>query len=95
MMVELDQLEERIRAAVALIHELQEENRRLDTENRELGDRIRSIQAAEKSAADDLKPRIKALEEERTALLDERRVVARRVEEMLQKLELLEKAVHA
>jgi chromosome segregation ATPase len=95
MMVELDQLEERIRAAVKLIHELQEDNRRLDAENRELGDRIRSIQAAGKSAADDLKPRLKALEEERTTLLDERRVVARRVEEMLQKLELLEKAVHA
>ena len=36
-----------------------------------------------------------ALEEERSTLLDERRVMARRVEEMLVKLSVLEKAVHA
>ena len=42
-----------------------------------------------------MKPRIKALEEERNSLLDERRTLARRVEEMLAKLAVLEKAVHA
>jgi hypothetical protein len=36
-----------------------------------------------------------ALEQERTSLLDERRAMARRVEEMLVKLSVLEKAVHA
>jgi len=45
--------------------------------------------------AEDLKPKIQALEDERTALLDERRVVARRVEEMMSKLDQLHKAVHA
>jgi hypothetical protein len=42
-----------------------------------------------------LKPRLHALEQERTSLLDERRAMARRVEEMLVKLSVLEKAVHA
>jgi FtsZ-binding cell division protein ZapB len=96
MMVELDQLEERIRAAVKLIGQLQEEKRRLESENKEMSERVRALQtAAGKHAGEELKPRLKALEQERTTLLDERRVVARRVEEMLQKLELLEKAVHA
>jgi FtsZ-binding cell division protein ZapB len=95
MMVELDQLEERIRAAVSLIGQLQEDRRRLEAENGELTERVHALQAAGKHAGEELKPRLKALEEERTTLLDERRVVARRVEEMLQKLELLEKAVHA
>ena len=36
-----------------------------------------------------------ALEEERATLMDERRALARRVEEMLAKLAILEKAVHA
>jgi FtsZ-binding cell division protein ZapB len=95
MMVELDHLEERIRAAVKLIGQLQEDNRRLDSANKELSERVRTLQASAGKQGEELKPRLKALEEERTTLLDERRVVARRVEEMLQKLELLEKAVHA
>ena len=52
------------------------------------------VPAAAKQA-DELKPRLKALEEERSTLLDERRAMARRVEEMLTKLDLLQKAVHA
>jgi hypothetical protein len=48
-----------------------------------------------KEKASDWKPRLHALEQERTSLLDERRAIARRVEEMLVKLSVLEKAVHA
>jgi predicted nucleic acid-binding Zn-ribbon protein len=95
MMVELDQLEERIRTAVGLLAQLREEKRRLESENQELRTRIRALEAATGKAADDLKPHLKALEEERVALLDERRVVTRRVEDMLTKLDQLHKAVHA
>jgi hypothetical protein len=38
---------------------------------------------------------LKSLEDERATLLDERRALARRLEEMLAKLAILEKAVHA
>lgn len=95
MMVELDQLEEKIRAATGLLVRLREEKRRLETENKELRDRVRTIESTAGKHADDLKPRLKALEEERSTLLDERRAVARRVEEMLAKLDVLSKAVHA
>jgi len=95
-MVELDQLDARIRAAAKLLTQLRDEKRRLETDNQELVKRVRALEAAAgKHPAENLKPRLKALEEERTTLLGERRVAARRVEEMLQKLELLEKAVHA
>ena len=95
MTVELDQLEEKIRNTVGLIARLREEKRRLETENKELRERMRTMEPAAAKHADDLKPRLKALEEERSSLLDERRAVARRVEEMLTKLDLLQKAVHA
>lgn len=95
MMAELDQLEEKIRAASALLSRLREEKRQLETENKALRDRVRAIESAVGKHADDLKPRLKALEEERSTLLDERRAVARRVEEMLTKLDVLSKAVHA
>jgi chromosome segregation ATPase len=95
MIAELEKLEERIAAAVKVITRLREENWRLEAANAELAGRIRSLEAAGKQAGEEWKPRLKALEEERSTLLDERRVMARRVEEMLQKLELLEKAVHA
>ena len=94
MMVELDELEGRIRAAVTLLAQLREEKRRLETENEELKNRVRALETSAGKQAEDIKPRLKALEEERTTLLDERRVVARRVEEMLAKLAVLEKAVH-
>jgi len=95
MTVELDQLEEKIRTTVGLVARLREEKRRLETENKELRERMRTMEPAAAKHADDLKPRLKALEEERSSLLVERRAVARRVEEMLTKLDLLQKAVHA
>ena len=95
MTVELDQLEEKIRTTVGMIARLREEKRRLETENKELRERMRTMEPAAAKHADDLKPRLKALEEERSSLLDERRATARRVEEMLSKLDLLQKAVHA
>ena len=95
MMVELDELEERIRAAVTLLAQLREEKRHLELENGELKNRVRALETTAGKQAEDMKPRLRALEEERTTLLDERRAVARRVEEMLAKLAVLEKAVHA
>ena len=95
MTVELDQLEEKIRTTVGLVARLREEKRRLEAEGKELRERVRSLESAGPRHADDLKPRLKALEEERSTLLDERRAVARRVEEMLTKLDILSKAVHA
>ena len=91
---ELDQLEERIQAAVGLLARLREEKRRLEAENKGLREQLRTMVPAAAKQADELKPRLKALEEERSTLLDERRAVARRVEEMLTKLDLLQKAVH-
>ncbi len=93
-MVELDQLEEKIRAATGLLARLKEEKRLLEAENAALKERVRKMEPAA-AKQDDLKPRLKALEEERSSLLDERRAVARRVEEMLAKLDVLQKAVHA
>ena len=95
MTLELDQIDERIRATVALLTKLREEKRKLEAENRELRERARSLEVAAGKREDDWKPRLKALEAERVTLLDERRVVARRVEEMLAKLDALQKTVHA
>lgn len=95
MMAELDQLEERIHAAVGLLEKYRDEKRRLEDENGELKERVHALEVAAGKQAEDLKPKIQALEDERTALLDERRVVARRVEEMMSKLDQLHKAVHA
>jgi predicted nucleic acid-binding Zn-ribbon protein len=95
MMAELDQLEERIHAAVGLLERYREEKRQLEDENKELKDRVHALEVAAGKQAEDLKPKIQALEDERVALLDERRVVARRVEEMMSKLDQLHKAVHA
>jgi predicted nucleic acid-binding Zn-ribbon protein len=95
MTVELDQLEDRIQAAVGILAQLREEKRRLETENGDLRQRVRDLETAAGKNADALKPKIQALEAERTALLDERRVVAKRVEDMLAKLDQLHKAVHA
>ena len=95
MTVELDQLEDRIQAAVGILTRLREEKKRLETENGDLRQRVRDLEAAAGKNADALKPQIKALEAERMALLDERRVMAKRVEDMLAKLDQLHKAVHA
>jgi predicted nuclease with TOPRIM domain len=45
--------------------------------------------------AEDLSPRLKSLEEERATLLEERRLVAKRVEDLIAKLGQLEKSLHA
>ncbi|MGE5176209.1 MAG: hypothetical protein ACM3JJ_07500 [Hyphomicrobiales bacterium] len=96
MMAELAALEKRIQRVSDLVGRLREENRALEAEREELRAKMRALEAAMgKHAAQDLKPRMKALEAERTSLLDERRALARRVEEMLAKLAVLEKAVHA
>jgi len=95
MIAELDQLEDRIHAAVGLLERYREEKRQLEDENKDLKDRVHALEVAAGKQAEDLKPKIQALEDERVALLDERRVVARRVEEMMSKLDQLHKAVHA
>jgi chromosome segregation ATPase len=94
MMLELDQLEEKVRVAAELLARLKAERRSLEAENKELRDRLKKLEPSA-GRHEELKPRLKALEEERSTLLDERRVVARRVEEMLAKLEVLQKAVQA
>jgi FtsZ-binding cell division protein ZapB len=87
--VELDHLERKIQAAAKLLERLREENH-------ELKERVRGLEnAVGKEKTSDWKPKLHALEQERASLLDERRAMARRVEEMLVKLSVLEKAVHA
>ncbi|HEU4725840.1 MAG TPA: hypothetical protein VFU59_11155 [Candidatus Eisenbacteria bacterium] len=94
MMDELNRLDERVRAVSELLRSLREENKRLVSEKDALQVRIRELEkVAAKASADDSKPRLQALEAERATLLDERRVMVRRVEEMLAKLDVLEKAV--
>lgn len=93
-MKELDRLDERVREVADHVRELREEKRRLESENESLQLRVRKLEeAAAKASATDVKPRLQALEAERATLLDERRAMARRVEEMLAKLDVLEKAV--
>lgn len=94
MMEELNRLDERVRAVAELLRTLREEKKRLESEKEELQLRVRKLETvAAKAAADDAKPRLQALEAERATLLDERRVMVRRVEDMLAKLDVLEKAV--
>ena len=94
MMDELNRLDERVRAVADLLRSLREEKKRLESEKEELQGRIRKLETvAAKASAEDSKPRLQALEAERATLLDERRVMVRRVEEMLAKLDVLEKAV--
>jgi chromosome segregation ATPase len=94
MMDELNRLDERVRAVSDLLKTLRKERDRLEGENSVLQSRVRKLEeAAAKSSATDAKPRLQALEAERATLLDERRVMMRRVEEMLAKLDVLERAV--
>ncbi|TMQ48884.1 MAG: hypothetical protein E6K75_05775 [Candidatus Eisenbacteria bacterium] len=96
MIAELDQLERKIQAASKLLDRFREEKRDLERQNRELKDRVRALEnSVGKEKSSDWKPRLQALEQEKSSLLDERRAMARRVEEMLVKLSVLEKAVHA
>ena len=92
---ELDQLEDRIQAAVGILTKLREEKKRLEAENGDLRQRLVDMEARAGKNADALKPQVQALEAERTVLLDERRLMAKRVEDMLTKLDQLHKAVHA
>jgi chromosome segregation ATPase len=93
-MKDLDKLDERVGAVTELIRTLRQEKRLLLSEKEALQLRVRKLEeAAAKATASDAKPRLQALEAERATLLDERRVLARRVEEMLAKLDVLEKAV--
>jgi len=96
MIAELDQLERKIQAASKLLDRFREEKRDLERQNRELKDRVRALEnSVGKEKSSEWKPRLQALEQEKSSLLDERRAMARRVEEMLVKLSVLEKAVHA
>ena len=96
MIAELDQLERKIQTAAKVLERLREEKHNLSLENKELKDRVRTLEnSVGKEKSSEWKPRLQALEQERTSLLDERRAIARRVEEMLVKLSVLEKAVHA
>ncbi len=95
MIAELDQLERKIQAAAKLLEQLREEKRTLEREKIELKERVRALENSVGKQKEDWKPRLQALEQERSTLLDERRLIARRVEEMLVKLSVLEKAVHA
>jgi predicted nucleic acid-binding Zn-ribbon protein len=96
MIAELDQLERKIQTAAKVLERLRDEKRTLSLENKELKDRVRTLEnSVGKEKSSEWKPRLQALEQERTSLLDERRALARRVEEMLVKLSVLEKAVHA
>jgi predicted nucleic acid-binding Zn-ribbon protein len=96
MITELDQLEGKILAAAELLTRLRDEKRELEAENGTLRERIKAMEATVVEAkAEANRPEIRALEEERASLLEERRVIARRVEDMLHKLEQLERAVHA
>jgi len=93
-MKDLDKLDARVSAVAELIRSLRQEKRQLLSEKEALQLRVRKLEeAAAKASAGDTKPRLQALEAERATLLDERRVMVRRVEEMLAKLDVLEKAV--
>lgn len=96
MLTEITALEERVRQIVDLLDRLREENRALAGEGETLRAKVRALEAAAgKHNAAEIKTRLKSLEDERATLLDERRALVRRVEEMLAKLAILEKAVHA
>ncbi|HET9951177.1 MAG TPA: hypothetical protein VFS09_05215 [Candidatus Eisenbacteria bacterium] len=94
MMEELNRLDERVHAVAELLKTLRREKDRLESENSALQLRIRKLEeVVAKASAEDWKPRLQASEAERATLLDERRAMARRVEEMLAKLDVLERAV--
>lgn len=96
ILTELSELEERVHQAAVLLDRLREQNRVLTAERDELRAKVRALEAAAgKHAAVDWKSRVKSLEEDRATLIEERRALARRLEEMLAKLAILEKAVHA
>ncbi len=88
--VDLDALETKVNRAVALIGRLKEDNRKLGEENADLKARIDASGGATREAVEALNDRLAVLEKEKSALQDERRLLARRIEEALGKLEFLE-----
>jgi chromosome segregation ATPase len=95
IIAELDQLEAKIKSASELLTRLRDEKRNLELEAGELRERVNVLERdLAKREAEDLTPRLKSLEEERATLLEERRVIAKRVEDLLSKLGQLEKALH-
>ena len=96
IIAELDELEAKIRTATEILTRLREEKRAAEGEAQELRERVRVLEAdVEHRAKEDLAPRLRSLEEERAALLEERRLIAKRVEDLLAKLGQLEKSMHA
>jgi FtsZ-binding cell division protein ZapB len=96
VIAELDQLEAKIRTAGELLTSLRDGKRALELESQELRERVRSLEAeVARRESEDLKPRLTSLEEERAALIEERRLVAKRVEDLLAKFSQLEKSLHA
>lgn len=96
IIAELDQLEAKIKTASELLTHLRDEKRALEQESNELRARVNVLeQDVARRGAEDLSPRVKSLEEERATLLEERRLVAKRVEDLLAKLGQLEKSLHA
>ncbi len=96
IIAELDQLEAKIRTASELLTRLRDEKRAAEQEAHELRERVRALEAdVSRRAQEDLAPRVRSLEEERATLLEERRLIAKRVEDLLAKLGQLEKSMHA
>ncbi|HEY7727177.1 MAG TPA: hypothetical protein VID50_01845 [Candidatus Eisenbacteria bacterium] len=96
IIAELDQLEAKIRTASELLTRLRDEKRALERESDQLRERVRTLEAeVARHEAENLGPQLKSLEEERASLLEERRLVAKRVEDLLAKLTQLEKSLHA
>jgi chromosome segregation ATPase len=96
IIAELDQLEAKIKTASELLTRLRDEKRALEQETAELRGRVKGLEEeVARREAEDLSPKVKSLEEERATLLEERRVVAKRIEDLLAKLGQLEKSLHA
>lgn len=95
IIAELDQLEAKIRTASELLTRLRDEKRAADQEIQELKERVRNLEEdLARRTQEDLAPRVRSLEEERATLLEERRLIAKRVEDLLGKLGQLEKSMH-
>lgn len=88
--VDFDALETKVNRAVELIRRLKEENRRLSEENAGLRSSLDASGGATREALDTLNNQVATLEKEKSSLQDERRLLARRIEAALSKLEFLE-----
>lgn len=86
----LEVLEEKVGRAVELIHRLRTEKHQLLATQTDLEARLAEASAAPPELVNELTSRVHELEKERTAWLQEKRELTRRVEGILAKLELLE-----